>query len=71
MSLLITLALMALDAALFVFAARRGGRPSDPLRPRMVPWTPLAILAGVAFILLLAHLFALMGLEPQNRLSRF
>jgi hypothetical protein len=71
MSLLITLALMALDAALFAFAARRGGRPSDPLRPRMVPWTPVAILAGVVFILLLAHLFALMGLEPQNRLSRF
>lgn len=71
MSLTMTLVLMALDAALFAFAARRGSRPSDPLRPRMVPWTLVAILAGALFILLLAHLFALMGLEPQNRLSRF
>lgn len=67
----VTLMIMAATAGLFTFAARRGGRPSDPLRPRMVPWTLVAIIAGAFFILLLAHLFSLMGLEPQNRLSRF
>lgn len=71
MSLTITLLAMLATAGLFAFAARRGSRPSDPLRPRMIPWTLVAILTGAFFILLLAHLFALMGLEPQNRLSRF
>lgn len=71
MSLPVTLAALLAIAGLFAFAARRGSRPSDPLRPRMVPWTLVAILAGAAFILVLAHLFALMGLEPQNRLTGF
>ena len=71
MSLFPTLALMAICAGVFAFAGWRGGRPSNPLRPRLVPWTFVAILAGVLFILLLAHTFSLMGLEPQNRLSRF
>ena len=71
MTLPITLLIMLATAGLFTFAARRGARPSNPLRPRMVPWTLVAILTGAVFILLLAHLFSLMGLEPQNRLSRF
>lgn len=68
MSLGVTLILMALAAGVFVLSAWRSGQPSNPLRPRMIPWTLLALASGVFFLTLLTHLFSLFGLQPQNRM---
>jgi hypothetical protein len=36
----------------------------------MIPWMFVLLLSGVMFLLLLAHLFALFGLEPRGMLMR-
>lgn len=60
-SLTLTLWLLAAALIVAVFAGWRGARPSDFLRPRMVPWRFIMLLAGTATFLLLVHLGALAG----------
>ena len=66
MSMTLTLSLLA--AALIVggFAGWRGARPSDFLRPRMVPWRFIMLLAGALAFLLMIHVGTLLGLTPQR-----
>jgi hypothetical protein len=71
MTLTVTLMLMALCAALFAFAAWRAGRPTEPPKVRMIPWTPLTILIGAMFLFLLAHVFTLFGFETGQMMNRF
>ncbi|AQR63232.1 hypothetical protein BZG35_17440 [Brevundimonas sp. LM2] len=61
MSLTLTLWLLAGTLILVGFAGWRGARPSDFLRPRMVPWRFIMLLAGALAFLLLVHLGALAG----------
>lgn len=62
MSLTVTLALIALFAALTLFAGWRGSRPVDVHRgPRMMPWRFLMLLSAVAIIFLAVHLLNLAG----------
>ena len=61
MSLTLTLWLLAGTLLLGGFAGWRGARPSDFLRPRMVPWRFIMLLSGAAAFLLLVHLGALAG----------
>ncbi|MFC5343956.1 hypothetical protein ACETK8_19570 [Brevundimonas staleyi] len=65
MSMTLTLSLLA--AALIVggFAGWRGARPSDFLKPRMVPWRFIMLLAGALAFLLVIHLGTLLGV-PQR-----
>ena len=70
MTLTLTLSLMAGAAVVFAFAAWRSGRPSNPLKPRLIPWTLLAIASGVFFMMLLTHMFGLFGIETGQRLMR-
>ena len=44
----------------------RGARPSDFLRPRMVPWRFIMLLAGALVFLLLIHLGTLLGVTPRG-----
>ena len=60
-SLSLTLWFLASALTVCVFAGWRGARPTDFLRPRMVPWRFIMLLAGAAIFLLLVHLGALMG----------
>ena len=66
MSMTLTLSLLA--AALIVggFAGWRGARPSDFLKPRMVPWRFIMLLAGAFAFLLLIHLGTLLGVTPRQ-----
>jgi len=66
MSMTLTLSLLA--AALIVggFAGWRGARPSDFLKPRMVPWRFIMLLAGALAFLLLIHLGTLLGVTPRT-----
>ena len=66
MSMTMTLSLLA--AALIVggFAGWRGARPSDFLKPRMVPWRFIMLLAGAFAFLLMIHVGTLLGVTPRG-----
>ena len=66
MSMTMTLSLLA--AALIVggFAGWRGARPSDFLKPRMVPWRFIMLLAGAFAFLLIIHVGTLLGVTPRG-----
>ena len=66
MSMSLTLSLLAGALIVAVFAGWRGARPSDFLRPRMVPWRFIMLLAAALAFLLLIHLGALLGLSPRT-----
>lgn len=66
MSLPLTLSLLAAALVTAVFAGWRGGRPSDFLKPRMVPWRFIMLLAGGLAFLLVIHLGTLFGLTPRT-----
>lgn len=60
--------------ALGIVANWRAGLPWNDLKPRIVPWRFVIILATFGFVVLLVHLVNLAGLEtgPENSpFSRF
>ena len=50
-----------LCAGVFALASRHASRPADPLRPRLLPWRAILIIAGAACVLSLAHGAALLA----------
>ena len=65
MSMTLTLSLLAGALIVGGFAGWRGARPSDFLRPRMVPWRFIMLLSGAVILVLAVHLGALLGV-PQR-----
>lgn len=63
MNLPATLTVLAVSVALFAYGSWRSAQPADPLNPRMIPWRPVMIFAGVAALLMLVHLVNLAGVE--------
>jgi hypothetical protein len=70
MTLPVTIALMAATAALFALAAWRSGKPAEPGRIRLIPWTLIMVFSGGFFMLLLAHLFGHFGIETGRGFMR-
>ena len=66
MSMTLTLSLLAGALIVAVFAGWRGARPSDFLKPRMVPWRFIMLLAGALVFLLVVHLGTLLGVQPRT-----
>ena len=66
MSMTLTLSLLAGALIVGVFAGWRGARPSDFLRPRMVPWRFIMLLAGALAFLLMIHVGTLLGVTPRG-----
>ena len=66
MSMTLTLSLLAGALIVGVFAGWRGARPSDFLRPRMVPWRFIMLLAGALAFLLIIHVASLLGVSPRQ-----
>lgn len=62
---------MALTAGLFTLAAWRSGKPAEPGKVRLIPWTLIMVFAGGFFMLLLAHLFGHFGIETGGGFMRF
>ena len=58
---------LAAGVGLAVFANWRAGLPADPLRPRMIPWKFLIILAGFWCVLMVVHAANLLGVETGGR----
>ncbi|WP_428151599.1 hypothetical protein [Brevundimonas sp.] len=67
MSMTLTLSLLAGALIVGGFAGWRGARPSDFLRPRIVPWRFIMLMAGALGFLLLIHLGTLLGVTPRGR----
>ena len=66
MSMTLTLSLLAGALIVGGFAGWRGARPSDFLRPRMIPWRFIMLIAGAFAFLLLIHLGTLLGVTPRG-----
>lgn len=67
MTLPVTLTILAAAVALFAYGSWRAALPADPLNPRLIPWRPLIIVAGVVALLMLAHLVNLAGVTTGYR----
>ncbi len=66
MSMTMTLSLLAATLIVGGFAGWRGARPSDFLKPRMVPWRFIMLLAGAFAFLLMIHVGTLLGVTPRG-----
>lgn len=66
MSLEVSLIVLALAGAVFALGSWRSMQPADPLRPRMVPWRALIIVAGAVAIFVLVHVATLFGLKADR-----
>ncbi len=66
MTLPVTLAALAGFVALFAYCSWRAGRPADLLRPRLLPWRTLVLVAGVAALLMAVHLVNLLGVRTGS-----
>lgn len=66
MSMTLTLSLLAGALIVAVFAGWRGARPSDFLKPRMVPWRFIMLLAGAFAFLLIIHVGTLLGVPERG-----
>ena len=66
MSMTLTLSLLAGALIVAGFAGWRGARPSNFLKPRMVPWRFIMLLAGALTFLLMVHIGTLMGVTPRT-----
>lgn len=62
-----TLALTAASGALTAFAAWRSARPTTFGKVRLIPWTWIMLGGAVATVVLLVHVFNLMGVETGRR----
>ncbi len=56
------LAALAAFGGLFAYASWRAAKPADPLKPRMVPWRTLSVLAG--FLAMLALIYLVSQFRP-------
>lgn len=70
MSLTATLAVLVPAALLFFYGSWRSAQPADPLKPRLIPWRPIMLIAGVVALLMLVHLVNTLGFETGGRPMR-
>lgn len=67
MDLPLTLSAAVAFLALALVCGWMGARPINVLKgPRMIPWRPLMMASVVGFMLMLVHLFNLLGVQTGN-----
>ncbi|MDZ4776033.1 MAG: hypothetical protein SGJ23_04515 [Alphaproteobacteria bacterium] len=67
MSLTVTLAILIPAALLFAFGSWKSAQPADPLKPRLIPWRPVMIIAAVVALVMLVHVVNTFGIETGGR----
>lgn len=67
MNLTTTLVILALAVATFAYGSWRAAKPADPLNPRLIPWRPVILVAGLVALLMLAHLVNMFGFETGTQ----
>jgi len=70
MSLPVTFAILIPAALLFAYGSWKSAQPADPLKPRLVPWRPVMIIAAVVALVMLVHVVNTLGFETGNRSMR-
>lgn len=66
LSLPVTLTILVLTAAMFVFANWRGRQPAQPLKVRMINYHVVQIFCVVVVLLMAAHLVTLLSGQPMS-----
>ncbi len=61
MDLTTTLIILALAVGVYAYGSWRAAKPADPLNPRLIPWRPIILIAGVVGLLMIVHLVNLIG----------
>lgn len=64
LSLPVTLTILALTGAMFVFANWRARQPAQPLKVRMINYHVVQIICVVVVLLMAAHLVTLLAGQP-------
>lgn len=57
---------LGVGAALFAFGLYRSNRPADPFRPRLLPWTMIALFALVWCLVVITHMLNLLGVDTSQ-----
>ena len=58
---------LLLGLGLIVLGNWRAGLPPDPLRPRMVSWNFITLLAGLWCVMMVVHAVNLLGFETGRQ----
>ena len=66
LSLPVTLTILVLTSAMFVFANWRGRQPAQPLKVRMINYHVVQIFCVVVVLLMAAHLVTLLSGQPMS-----
>lgn len=67
MDLRTTLTILAVLAAVALFAGWRGARPPNPHKgPRLAPWRFIMLLAAAGAVLMAVHVVNLLGVATGN-----
>jgi multisubunit Na+/H+ antiporter MnhB subunit len=63
MNLTTTLIILALAIGIYAYGSWRAAKPADPLNPRLIPWRPIILIAGLVGLLMVVHLVNLTGFD--------
>lgn len=65
---ILTLVALGVFLALAIFANWKASQPWDDMKPRVLPWRFIMILAGFGLIIAIVHAVNLLGVEtgPEN-----
>jgi hypothetical protein len=61
-----TLTLLVISLCGFGFASWRASRPAEFGKVRLIPWTTVSLICGVAALFMLVHAVNLMGIKTGN-----
>ena len=66
--LIITVAVLLAEIALFAFCYFQSKKPADPLKPRMIPYALIMVILSAVILATLAHIVSLVtGSQVQPR----
>ncbi|MBD24607.1 MAG: hypothetical protein CMG46_06335 [Candidatus Marinimicrobia bacterium] len=66
--LIITVAALLAEIALFAFCYFQSKKPADPLKPRMIPYALIMVILSAVILATLAHIVSLVtGSQVQPR----
>ena len=63
MTLTITITILICASVAFLASWRIAARPADPLKPRLLSWNVMMILAAFVMVIMLIHIANLAGIK--------
>jgi hypothetical protein len=68
-SLYLSIGALVLGLAFFAFSSWKAMKPHNALKPRMIPWKPMILVAGVVVVALAFNLANQLGFTAQMPLT--